>query len=170
MEEKNIWKAQVQAEALKHASSNFIVIIHIDRDFLTDGEYQYLREDTGISVENLFITKGSDIEWYFTDPRFFQEFDCKPDKNKTIATRDGAISSIKTKSGRTFATIDVVWNSLNDRERCIGKTLLKDIVKANNSKNMPINEAIENIVFANQSTNGPVIAQDLKDFIDKKNV
>lgn len=63
----NIQGAIVSADLLKEMSPNCHVIIHRDRDFMTDDEVESVKETIERGGAIPFITKESDIEGYFTN-------------------------------------------------------------------------------------------------------
>ncbi|HBR1871071.1 MULTISPECIES: AAA family ATPase [Klebsiella pneumoniae complex] len=62
----NVQGAIVSADLLKEISPNCKVIIHRDRDFMTDDEVDIVKEEIQRGGAIPFITEGSDIESYFT--------------------------------------------------------------------------------------------------------
>lgn len=56
------------SEFIKDIAPNTKIIIHRDRDFLTDNEIEWVAEQIAISGAHHFITEESDIEGYYVNP------------------------------------------------------------------------------------------------------
>ena len=57
------------AEFIQDIAPNTKIIIHRDRDFLTDNETEWVAEKIALSGAHPFITEHSDIEGYYVNPR-----------------------------------------------------------------------------------------------------
>ena len=64
-----------QAEQLKQTlGDSFKIVIHRDRDSMTDDEVTNLKGQYDEKGASLWVTDSSDIEAYFCDPKFLQSF------------------------------------------------------------------------------------------------
>lgn len=61
------------SEFIKDIAPNTTIIVHRDRDFLTDVEVGWISEKISNSGAHPFITEGCDIESYFIDPEHLAE-------------------------------------------------------------------------------------------------
>ena len=61
------------AEFIRDIAPNTTIVVHRDRDFLTDVEIGWLSEKISNSGAHPFITEGCDIESYFIDPAHLAE-------------------------------------------------------------------------------------------------
>jgi ABC-type dipeptide/oligopeptide/nickel transport system ATPase component len=64
----NLESALILADFIKGIAPTTNIIIHRDRDFLTDQEVAIVRQKIETSSATCFITEGSDIETYFISP------------------------------------------------------------------------------------------------------
>jgi hypothetical protein len=72
------------------------IILHRDRDFLTDEEIEKWKVDVrAVSVEP-FITRGRDLESYFIDERYLTEMNAPTSESEFGALIDGAVCGLQS--------------------------------------------------------------------------
>lgn len=124
------------------------ILIHRDRDFMTDQEVLWLREkcDKGTRDVDLFVTEGSDIEHYFTSAAHLADRLGMPieDAEKLVATlieehklalyeslrakRDELIWLYKDREESPPSLKDLARGNALSREHAHGKTFLGMVV------------------------------------------
>lgn len=64
----NLESALILADFIKSIAPTTNIVIHRDRDFLTDQEVELVKQKIATSNATSFITEGSDVETYFLTP------------------------------------------------------------------------------------------------------
>lgn len=88
------------------------ILIHRDRDYLTDQEIEVLYADVLQNNDvSIWVTRGNDVEWFFTDPRHIKaKF---PDLNDELIKEyiDTAITQNAKKTDQNFTHHRKTWNT-----------------------------------------------------------
>ncbi len=155
-------------EFIHKAAPNCKIIIHRDRDFMTVGEMEYVERQISKANAIPFITKGSDIESYFVNPKhlakIFDEdikiieewIDELYDSNKAqihvdFSNKRNELKRLPIYTGKNALNPPDVAKLISDAEKDVyskleivkGKFMKK---KINGSKNTKLNKKNEIIV------------------------
>lgn len=161
----NLPKPEEAKELYNTFNQSFKIVIHRDRDSMTDDEASKLRQIYDDNDVNLWLTDHSDIESYFCEPQFLEGFlnisqqdaddylapiissnnDVK--HQKFVSQRRTHNSELHSDDGGSPKTEDV-WDELQQRplKACCGKEVFKHL---------------KNKVQSNQFSEGAILAKPL---------